>query len=130
MQGKKSMQDFYLYILRCSNGSYYVGHTDNIEKRVAEHNEGMACVYTAQRRPVALVYVENYASRDEAFVAEHQIKKWSRVKKEAYIQQDWNLLKKLSQNRVERAHGSMVRYTDCVSTHHRQVKVSKHLHPE
>ena len=102
MRWKKSMSDFYLYILRCSNGSYYVGHTDNIEKRFAEHNEGIACVYTAQRRPVALVYVENYASRDEAFVAEHKIKKWSRAKKEAYIQQDWNLLKKLSQNRSDK----------------------------
>ena len=82
----------YLYILRCNDQSYYVGHTDNIEKRIADHAAGL-CGYTSKRLPVKLIYIEQFQTRDEAFIAEHKIKGWSRKKKEALIKGDFSLLK-------------------------------------
>ena len=76
---------FYAYILRCSDGSYYVGHTDEIERRLAEHETGAGSGYTAIRQPVQLVWFEEFPTREEAKVVEAQIKKWSRRKKEALI---------------------------------------------
>jgi tRNA/rRNA methyltransferase len=92
---------FYVYILRCADGSYYVGHTDDLERRLAAHQNGEISGYTSSRRPVELVFAEEFASRDEAFLRERQIKGWSRRKKEALIRRDWNTLGRLS-----RAHGS------------------------
>lgn len=90
------MNDFYVYILKCSDGSYYAGHTDNIEKRIAEHVAGSCSGYTQTRLPIELVYAQGFASRDEAFNAEHQIKRWSRKKKEALIENNWSSLKLLA----------------------------------
>ncbi|MEK7874152.1 MAG: GIY-YIG nuclease family protein, partial [Chloroflexota bacterium] len=92
---------FYVYILRCSDGSYYAGHIDTLEKRVAAHQEGAVPGYTSIRRPVQLVFAESFPSREEAFLRERQIKGWSRRKKAALIQGDWGLLKDLAH-----AHGS------------------------
>lgn len=86
------MKDFFVYILECNDGSYYTGHTDNLEKRIAEHNSRAIDGYTAERLPVKVVFVQAFASRDEAFNAERQIKGWSRKKKEMIIKQEWNLL--------------------------------------
>ncbi|MCX5922161.1 MAG: GIY-YIG nuclease family protein [Candidatus Dependentiae bacterium] len=95
------MQDFYVYILRCNDDSYYIGHTDNIEIRFAEHQQRTyPCCYTATRLPVTLVFVQETSSRDEAFEAERQIKKWTRKKKKALIQGDISLLKNLSKNKL------------------------------
>jgi predicted GIY-YIG superfamily endonuclease len=71
--------------LRCSDRSYYVGHTDEIERRLAEHETGATSGYTAARRPVQLVWFQEFLTREEAKAAEAQIKKWSRRKKEALI---------------------------------------------
>ncbi|MDO8532868.1 MAG: GIY-YIG nuclease family protein [Dehalococcoidia bacterium] len=90
---------FYVYILRCSDGSYYAGHTDNLEKRVAAHQEGAIAGYTSIRRPVQLVFAESFPSREEAFHRERQIKGWSRRKKAALIQGDWGLLQRLAHAR-------------------------------
>ncbi|MFH1560683.1 MAG: GIY-YIG nuclease family protein [Chloroflexota bacterium] len=87
---------FYLYILQCSDGSYYTGHTDDLEKRVAAHQSGAISGYTSARRPVQPVFVQDFPSRDEAFHAERQVKGWTRKKKEALIQQNWNRLQELS----------------------------------
>lgn len=87
---------FYVYILRCSDGSYYIGHTDELEKRIAEHKIGACPGYTSTRLPVDLVFHQEFASRDEAFSVERQIKKWNRRKKEALIQRDFALLSLLS----------------------------------
>jgi len=87
---------FWVYILTCSDGSYYVGHTDNLEVRVASHQDGTFGGYTSSRRPVTFAYSEPFDSRDDAFQRERQIKKWSRAKKEALIRQDWGELKRLS----------------------------------
>ena len=80
---------FSAYLIRCSDGSYYAGHTDNLEARLAAHQRGEISGYTASRRPVALVFSEQFPSRQEAFERERQIKGWSRAKKEALIEGDW-----------------------------------------
>ncbi len=92
---------FYLYILRCHDGSYYTGHSEDLERRLAEHQPGGVPGYTATKRPVRLVFTESFQSRDEAFLAERQIEGWSRAKKEALIRGDWSRLRELA-----RAHGS------------------------
>lgn len=86
---------FYVYILQCSDKSYYIGHTDNLEKRLAQHAQGMSDCYTKSRRPVLLVYSAEVASRYEALCAEQKIKKWNRRKKEALIRGDWDELRQL-----------------------------------
>ena len=90
------MKPFWLYILRCSDGSYYVGHTDDLERRVAEHAAGELPGYTSTRRPVVLVYATEMASRDEALRREMQLKGWSRAKKEALIRGEWGEVKTLA----------------------------------
>ncbi len=87
------MQDFYIYILKCSDGSYYTGHTDNIELRVQEHETGRYEGYTATRLPVQVVFIEVMASRGDALEAEMQIKQWSRKKKEVLIEYGWRGMK-------------------------------------
>ena len=96
------MQYFYLYILKCSDGSYYVGHTDDIDKRISEHYTGEIDCYTKKKRPFQVVLVDYFASRYEALSAERKIKKWSRVKKEAYIKKDWELLSLLGKRKKKK----------------------------
>ena len=84
------MLSFWVYILKCSDGSYYTGHTDNLEKRMAEHNEGFfKTCYTFKRRPLELVFSQEFATREEALAAERQIKGWRREKKEAVMRGEW-----------------------------------------
>lgn len=90
------MQPFFVYILRCSDGSLYTGHTDDLERRVAQHQLGVLCRYTSRRRPVTLVYTCEFITRLEALEREIQIKGWSRAKKEALIRGDFELLRALS----------------------------------
>ena len=79
----------YLYILRCHDGSYYVGSTrDSLEMRVAEHNAGSFGGYTVSRRPVALVFQQEFDRIEDAIAAERQVKGWRREKKEALIRGD------------------------------------------
>ncbi len=72
--GKTSSMNFWVYILRCADESYYTGHTDNLEKRVAEHQVGEVPGYTFSRRPVTLVYSEVFTTREEALASERRIK--------------------------------------------------------
>ena len=83
------MNDFYIYILTCSDGSYYTGHTDNLEKRIAEHVNGGYCDYTRTRLPIEVVFIDTVASRAEALEVERQIKRWTRKKKEVLIKYGW-----------------------------------------
>jgi tRNA/rRNA methyltransferase len=83
---------FWTYILRCSDGSYYTGHTDNLEQRVGQHQAGEIEGYTHARRPVTLMWSQDFGSRIEALEAEHQVKDWSRKKKEALFRGDWEAL--------------------------------------
>jgi predicted GIY-YIG superfamily endonuclease len=87
---------FWAYILRCADGSYYVGHTDDLESRLAAHQSGVIEGYTRQRPPVTLVWSEEFGDRDEAFRAERQIKGWNRAKKEALTRGDWDGVQLLS----------------------------------
>ena len=100
---------FYLYMLRCADGSYYTGHSDDPDRRVHEHHEGLipGC-YTHDRRPLLLVHVQEFGSREDALAAEVQVKRWSRAKKEALIAQDWDALRLLARAKGagESVHGS------------------------
>ena len=79
---------YFTYILKCSDGSYYVGHTEDLDMRVKAHNEGRAAAYTRARRPVVLAYSETHSSLSAAVSRERQIKRWSAAKKEALIRGD------------------------------------------
>ncbi len=80
-----------LFILKCADGSYYVGTTrSDLEVRVAAHNAGHFDAHTASRRPVRLVYAQYFDRLIDAIRAQHQIKRWSRRKKEALIASSWH----------------------------------------
>lgn len=88
------MQSYYVYILQCSDGSYYTGQTDDLERRLNEHllrvkKDSGAFSYVAKRLPFKLVFAEECGERGEAQEAERIIKGWSRKKKEALIQSGW-----------------------------------------
>jgi putative endonuclease len=87
------MQPFFMYILKCSDDSYYAGHTDNLEQRVAAHQSGEYPCYTTTRLPVKLVFAQDFATRAEALEAELMIKRWTRRKKEALIDGNFSQLK-------------------------------------
>ena len=91
---------FVLYMLRCADGSYYVGHTDDLQKRIAQHQLGLLGGYTARRRPVELVFSCELSTREQALERELQLKGWSRAKKEALIAGDWNAIHELSRRGV------------------------------
>jgi putative endonuclease len=90
---------FWVYILKCKDSSFYTGHTDDIEKRIGQHEEGFGCSYTAKRLPVSLVYSHNFPTRLEALISERQIKGWSRKKKEALIRGDWEEISRLTKKK-------------------------------
>ncbi len=94
---------FWAYMLHCADRSFYVGHTDDLEKRIAKHEHGQIRGYTSRRLPVKLVWSEEFPSRYEALQAERQIKGWSRAKKLALIRGDWELIRGLARNREEKA---------------------------
>jgi len=93
---------FYVYLLRCSDGSYYAGHTDNLEGRLWQHEQGIGCDWTSRRRPIELVWCDSAPSRDEALAFERRIKGWTRAKKEALIASDWDRISWLAQPPQER----------------------------
>jgi predicted GIY-YIG superfamily endonuclease len=88
---------FWTYMLHCRGGAYYVGHTDGLERRVAEHEQGVTG-FTKDRLPVKLVWSETFETRVEALEMERRIKGWSRAKKMALIRGDWDALAKISKN--------------------------------
>lgn len=75
----------YIYIVECSDGTYYTGYTNDIEKRILAHNEGKGAKYTRGRRPVVLKYQESYKTKSEAMSREYSIKKLSRQQKQKLI---------------------------------------------
>ena len=91
----------YVYILECSDGSYYTGVTNNAEKRLVEHNTGIARdSYTSNRRPVKMVFCHLFNSPLQAIAFEKQLKGWSRKKKKAVIDGKWELLPELAKNKT------------------------------
>ena len=87
----------YLYMLRCADGSYYIGTTRaDLERRVAEHQTGSFGGYTSTRRPVTLVFSQHFLRITDAIEAERQVKGWRRDKKEALVRGEFDLLPRLS----------------------------------
>jgi putative endonuclease len=96
---------FYLYILRCADGSYYTGsyRGDDIATRVSEHQNGQyPDAWTASRLPVELVYSDNFESIEDCIAAERRVKGWSRSKKEAIIAGHWEKLPNLAKRPTSR----------------------------
>jgi putative endonuclease len=93
----------WVYILRCSDGSFYTGSTIDLERRLWEHNEGLGANYTKTRTPVTLAYAEESRSVEDAFLREKRIQGWSRAKKLAVIEGRWSDLPGLSANAVARS---------------------------
>ncbi len=86
----------WLYILECSDGTYYVGSTKDLEYRVFEHQEGKGAKYTSRRLPVKLVYSEEYERVVDAYAREKQVQNWSRAKRESLINGNLDTLSKLA----------------------------------
>jgi putative endonuclease len=96
---EERLMAFWVYILRCADGSYYTGHTDNVEKRLGEHAIGaIPSCYTFNRRPLELVLTHEFTTRSEALISEQQIKGWSHKKKEAMIRGDWAEVSRLARS--------------------------------
>lgn len=91
------MKQYYVYILKCSDNSYYTGMTNNIDRRLNEHNFGLnnEC-YTFNKRPLELAFCNEFNDVNQAILFEKQVKGWSRKKKETIINDKWEDLKKLS----------------------------------
>jgi len=86
------MQKFYIYILLCADNCFYVGQTDNLEKRIQEHNTSFYNGYTSTKLPVRLVFHQVFPTRSLALEFEKKIKKWSTVKKQALIDGKFSLI--------------------------------------
>lgn len=100
------MKSYYAYILQCSDDSFYTGVTNDINKRFYEHQEGLieGC-YTHNKRPVKLMHVEEFKDILEAINREKQIKGWTRQKKKALIDGDYELLASLSKSHPSTSSG-------------------------
>lgn len=95
----------WVYVLKCSDESYYTGSTTNLERRIVEHQTGIIEGYTQSRRPVKLVWSAAFPTEHDAFVMERKIKGWSRAKKEALIRGDWDGVHNIvKQERKKREH--------------------------
>jgi len=91
------MNQYFVYILLCGDNCYYTGVTNNIERRIYEHENGLdPNSYTYKRRPLKLVFQESFSDINQAIAFEKQVKGWRRAKKEAIIKGDWHLLPELS----------------------------------
>ena len=93
---------FYVYILECSDKSYYTGKTPDLDRRLSEHQEGVGSDYTRRRRPVRCAWSDVFPDDAQAFEVERQIKGWSRAKKEALIKGDFDLIHKLARSKEKR----------------------------
>jgi putative endonuclease len=105
------------YMLRCSDGSYYVESTsyDDIDVRVGEHNEGKFEGYTSKRRPVKLVWCDQYGDLRDVQAAERRVKGWSRAKKEALIRGDYQALTYLAKRPGARHPLRIARHSEAAS---------------
>ena len=90
---------FSVYILRCRDGAYYTGHTEDLESRLAQHQAGQFRGFASEHLPVELVWSQEFPSRYEALAAERQIKGWSRAKKLALIRGDWESISRLAKGK-------------------------------
>jgi predicted GIY-YIG superfamily endonuclease len=111
---------FWTYILHCRGGKFYTGHTDDLERRIGQHQSGLIPGFTSEHLPVKLVWSEEFPTRYEALTAERQIKGWGREKKMALIRGDWDLVSRLAKSRTLRSD------TGQMTNHH----LPRSVHPE
>jgi len=97
---------FTLYLLECADGTFYIGHTDNLDRRVQQHEQGLAGAYTANLRPLKLIHVEEFESRLEALTMERKLKGWTRAKKQVYMMGNWQTVGKLAKGKHRHQCGS------------------------
>lgn len=91
------VHNYFVYILECIDKSYYVGVTNGLEARLSQHNDGEnVFAYTFSRRPFLLRYYQRFDQIEDAIDFEKQVKGWSRKKKEALFEEDWNEIVRLS----------------------------------
>lgn len=103
-----NMKNYYVYIIKCADKSYYTGITNDINRRLNEHNYGLnKKSYTFSRRPVEMVYYESFQNPNDAILWEKRIKGWTRQKKEALIYGDIEELKRLSNKKGHTSTGSV-----------------------
>jgi putative endonuclease len=96
------MKIYYVYILKCSDNTYYTGFTSNLENRIQQHNQGRHIdSYTYKRRPVELVFYSEFSNVEIAIETEKQLKKWSRVKKKALINNEYEKLPNLAKKKFK-----------------------------
>ena len=93
-------------MLYCADRTFYVGHTDDLDHRIAQHHNGEMGGYTSTRLPVKLVWCDEFPTRYEALQAEREIKGWGRAKKLALIRGDWPLISRLARNSKEKERAS------------------------
>ena len=97
--------NYFVYIVKCSDSSYYTGITNNIERRVYEHNNSLDdSAYTFDKRPVELVFYQSFQDVKQAIIFEKQVKGWTRKKKEALIDNNWDKIKELAVCMNESSH--------------------------
>ena len=103
----KLAHNYYVYVVECSDRSYYTGVTNNVDRRVKEHNEGLdeSC-YTYSRRPVVLKYYEHFFHIEKAIAWEKQVKGWSRKKKEALFKGDYATISEFAKSKTAKDNGS------------------------
>ena len=97
----------HVYILRCGDGSYYVGSTRNLQVRMQQHATGKGAKYTSRRLPIELVWAQETASIAEAYAWEKKVQGWSRAKREALMRDDWDEIQRLSKRRGGKPHTSV-----------------------
>jgi predicted GIY-YIG superfamily endonuclease len=90
---------FWTYMLHCRGGYFYVGHTDDLERRIAHHQSGLIAGFTADHLPTEHIWSQDFPTRDEARAAEKRIKGWSRAKKLALIRGDWDRISALAKGK-------------------------------
>ena len=90
---------FWTYMLHCNGGKFYVGHTGNLERRIAQHHLGFLPGFTRDHLPVTLVWSQEFSTRHEARESEHRLKGWSRAKKMALIRDDWDRISELAKSK-------------------------------
>lgn len=91
---------FWVYMLHCKGGVFYIGHTENLEVRVGQHKQGLVKGFTCDKLPLELVWSEHFAARLEALESERRLKGWSRAKKLALIRGDWAEISRLAKVRT------------------------------
>ena len=116
-------------MLECSDGSFYTGSTNDLNKRLHQHQMGEGANYTKKRLPVKLVYSEEFERIDYAFYREKQVQGWNRKKKEALRDGDINLLKELSRNSVETTLSALASTGSATAENKANISTTKHIHP-